>query len=98
MTLKKTRIKVLHEICYNNDFSQILSVSLTVVNKFIIEDIDISSVEYIQVVFDCVEAMPEIIGVIVSRDTTVITDYVETIYMWKQYKGLYKIRRHINNL
>lgn len=79
MTLKKTRIKVLHEICYNNDFSQVLSVSLTVVNKFIIEDIDISSVEYIQVVSDCVEAMPEIIGVIVSRDTTVVTDYVKTI-------------------
>lgn len=54
-------------------------MSLTVVNKFIIEDIDISSVEYIQVVSNCVEAMPEIIGVIVSRDTTVITDYVETI-------------------
>lgn len=79
MTLKKTRIKVLHKICYNNDFSQILSVSLTVVNKFIIEDIDISSVEYIQVVSDFVEAMPQIIDVIVSRDTTVITDYVETI-------------------
>ena len=43
------------------------------------EDIDISSVRYNQVVSDCVEAMPEIIGVIVSRDTTVITDYVETI-------------------
>lgn len=38
------------------------------------EDIDISSVRYNQVVSDFVEAMPQIIGVIVSRDTTVVTD------------------------
>lgn len=76
---KESRLKVLQEIWDENDYGKPEFLNLTVVNKFIEEQIDITSQEYGYVIADCIGAMQNIFNAILSRDVNYIQEYIQTI-------------------
>ena len=74
-----TRQKVFNEIFGENDYYSIQHLNLTVCNKFIEENFDISSKNYEDVLIECVEHLGEIIDVILSKDASHIASYVSNL-------------------
>lgn len=75
----ESRMKVLQELWSENDYNQAQFLNMTVVNKFIKEGIDTSSIEYGQVLEDCIGSEQELFNVILSRDIALITNYSRSI-------------------
>lgn len=73
------RLKVLRAIWQEDDYDKPDNLTLKVCNKFIKEDIDINSEEYIRVIQDCLHCADALFDVILSRNVETIRNYVETI-------------------
>ena len=74
-----SRIKVLQEIWEENDFNDAKFLNLTVVNKFLNENLDVKGAEYGQTLEDCINSTQYIFNAILSRNQDVIIDYIKTI-------------------
>lgn len=74
-----SRIKVLQEIWEENDFNNAKFLNLTVVNKFLNENLDVKGAEYGQTLEDCINSTQYIFNAILSRNQDVIIDYIKTI-------------------
>lgn len=76
----KSRQKVLQEIWEENDYNKPKFLNMTIINKMLEESrIDVSSVEYGQSLFDCIEAKQDIFNAILSRDIDAISKYTRSI-------------------
>ena len=73
------RQKVFDEIWYENDYSNPQMMNMAICNKFIEEGIDIQSKEYATTIIDCIQNIQDLFNVVLSRDISAITQYVETI-------------------
>ena len=70
------REKVLNEIFNENDYYKPHFLNLTICNKFIKENINIKSEEYVQTILDCINNFKCIFNIILSRDVDLIKQYV----------------------
>ena len=62
-----------------NEYTDLNILKMTVMNKFMIEKIDISSDTFNQVLQDCAQDMTKIIDVIANGDSQAILDYVQIV-------------------
>lgn len=73
------RLKVLSEIWIEDDYNKPENLTLKVCNKFIKEQININSEEYITTIQDCLNCPKELFNVIISRDIETIRNYINSI-------------------
>lgn len=76
---KQARTKVLNEIWNENDYNLPQYLNLTIANKFIVENIDITSQQYRQVLSDNISSINNLFQIILSRDINIIQEYVNNI-------------------
>ena len=77
-SLEKRR-KVFDEVWYENDYNVPNTMNLTVCNKFLNENIDINSEEYETTILDCIMSYDNLVEAMMSRNISVIYNYIETI-------------------
>ena len=75
----KKRLKVLSEIWAEDDYDKPKNLTLKVCNKFIKEQINIDSEEFVTTIQDCLNCKEGLFNVILSRDIETARNYVDSI-------------------
>lgn len=75
-----SREKVLKEIWEDNDYNIPKFLNMTIINKMLGEPhINVDSIEYGQMLLDCIKQKQNLFNVILSRDVQTINNYSRSI-------------------